>query len=382
MLVKPTPPPPLLVSCLHFRANLAIAAILQGAPVSAHVIPCQAQVTQQRCRIGTIRVGFRYLSIHVCMPPSAENMERHQYEIPQFAVYAARKLEIALLGSLFVVGRLLGFKVWRALHQWFCRSPRTRQTRHPRSLVSSLFCSAPPRHIKMFWTRALALLALTSGFGLAHPPGMEEETSQQADQPHRHISQCHDALQEPQFIKRTFERRQVEFDRLRKERGLETRSLPPHRRQADKLAELLHKDHQVHKPFNKDTRPDQLFADDGACMMAPLVSEGPLYVSGEQVRRNLTDYETGVPMSLDIQVVDAKTCKPVHNVAVDIWSCNTTGIYSGVWALPRNPVDYDRSVINTTALRGIQFTDDEGVVNFDTFFPGHYEGRAVHIHGM
>lgn len=122
-------------------------------------------------------------------------------------------------------------------------------------------------------------------------------------------------------------------------------------------------------------------------MMAPLVSEGPLYVSGEQVRRNLTDYETGVPMSLDIQVVDAKTCKPIQNAAVDIWSCNTTGIYSGVWAVPTRPdagslPGHDRSVINTTALRGIQFTDHEGVANFDTFFPGHYEGRAVHIHGM
>lgn len=43
---------------------------------------------------------------------------------------------------------------------------------------------------------------------------------------------------------------------------------------------------------------------------------------------------------------------------------------------------YDRSVINATALRGIQFTNDEGIANFDTFFPGHYEGRAVHIHVM
>lgn len=105
----------------------------------------------------------------------------------------------------------------------------------------------------MVWIRVLVSLALTSGFGLAHPPGMEEKASHHAVQPLRHISQCHDALQEPQFVKRTTERRQVEYHRLRKDQGLETSSLPLHQRQTGKLAELLQKNHQVNKPFNKDT---------------------------------------------------------------------------------------------------------------------------------
>jgi len=128
-------------------------------------------------------------------------------------------------------------------------------------------------------------------------------------------------------------------------------------------------------------------------------------VSGEQVRRNLTENETGIPMTLDIQVVDVKTCQPLRDVAVDIWSCNSTvrleqlcshleavlsadrpqqGIYSGVWTyykLPNKGEGYNRSVINSTALRGIQFTDEDGVAAFDSFFPGHYDGRAVHVHG-
>ncbi len=88
-------------------------------------------------------------------------------------------------------------------------------------------------------------------------------------------------------------------------------------------------------------------------------------------------------MTLDFQIVDAKTCKPIPDAAVDIWGCNTTGIYSGVWTYYRRPslgVGYDRSVINSTALRGIQFTDSDGVALFDTFVPGHYENRATHIH--
>lgn len=31
-------------------------------------------------------------------------------------------------------------------------------------------------------------------------------------------------------------------------------------------------------------------------------------------------------------------------------------------------------------MRGIQETDDEGVAQFETIFPGHYTSRATHIH--
>ena len=34
----------------------------------------------------------------------------------------------------------------------------------------------------------------------------------------------------------------------------------------------------------------------------------------------------------------------------------------------------------STFLRGIQPTDSDGVVSFETIFPGHYEGRAIHTH--
>lgn len=35
---------------------------------------------------------------------------------------------------------------------------------------------------------------------------------------------------------------------------------------------------------------------------------------------------------------------------------------------------------DTTFLRGIQESDKDGVVTFQTIFPGHYEGRAIHTH--
>ena len=62
--------------------------------------------------------------------------------------------------------------------------------------------------------------------------------------------------------------------------------------------------------------------------------------------------------------------------AVDIWHANATGTYSGISESGNYAVDG----WNITFLRGIQFTDTEGVVSFETIVPGHYLGRATHIH--
>lgn len=40
----------------------------------------------------------------------------------------------------------------------------------------------------------------------------------------------------------------------------------------------------------------------------------------------------------------------------------------------------DTSNLDNTFLRGIQETDEDGVAQFETIFPGHYTSRATHIH--
>lgn len=60
-------------------------------------------------------------------------------------------------------------------------------------------------------------------------------------------------------------------------------------------------------------------------------------------------------------------------------SANSTGVYSGV-VTDINGNGDDAGNINATFLRGIQPTDEEGVVKFSTLFPGHYSGRATHTH--
>lgn len=41
----------------------------------------------------------------------------------------------------------------------------------------------------------------------------------------------------------------------------------------------------------------------------------------------------------------------------------------------------DASILMGTTLRGVQPTDADGIATFDTLMPGHYDGRATHIHG-
>ena len=106
-----------------------------------------------------------------------------------------------------------------------------------------------------------------------------------------------------------------------------------------------------------------------ACVLTPELTEGPFYVPGEKVRRNITEGRPGTPLTLRLGVVNASTCKPIKGAAVDIWHADAGGTYSGV-----------QDSVGTTFMRGIQPTDARGIAVFQTVYPGWYQGRAVHIH--
>ncbi|MFE9765389.1 dioxygenase [Streptomyces sp. NPDC005808] len=112
-------------------------------------------------------------------------------------------------------------------------------------------------------------------------------------------------------------------------------------------------------------------------------TEGPYYLGAEQVRADITEDKEGIPLSLRLRVIDADTCEPVVNAAVDIWHCTAMGVYSGYEAVGSDgpsggghvePTDDERY------LRGAWKTDQSGYVTFKSILPGWYEGRAVHIH--
>ncbi|KAL4734796.1 Intradiol ring-cleavage dioxygenase [Aspergillus similis] len=142
------------------------------------------------------------------------------------------------------------------------------------------------------------------------------------------------------------------------------------------LDSVLATDHESTKDVTLSTDPSVLFADGGACIVQPEVTQGPYYM-----HFLTSDWanQAGVPLFLDLQLIDVNTCEPLQNVYTDIWHCNATGVYSGVVANGNGNSD-DESNSNTTFLRGIQSSGADGVVQFESIFPGHYTGRAVHIH--
>ncbi|MDQ0600351.1 protocatechuate 3,4-dioxygenase beta subunit [Streptomyces canus] len=137
-------------------------------------------------------------------------------------------------------------------------------------------------------------------------------------------------------------------------------------------------------------------------------TEGPYYIDADKLRRDITEDKEGIPLVLDLKVIDSESCKPIRNAAVDIWHCDALGIYSGYESLStggggtaptgapsgtptgeppsgapsggtgggghEEPTDDERY------LRGTWRTDKNGKVTFKTIFPGWYRGRTVHIH--
>jgi protocatechuate 3,4-dioxygenase beta subunit len=107
-----------------------------------------------------------------------------------------------------------------------------------------------------------------------------------------------------------------------------------------------------------------------SCVLTPEQTEGPYYIAGEKLRRNITEGRPGVPLLLRLRVVDASTCRPIVGAAVDIWHADAIGVYSGFGAGAKS----------RTFMRGIQRTDASGLARFRSVYPGWYQGRTVHIH--
>lgn len=108
-----------------------------------------------------------------------------------------------------------------------------------------------------------------------------------------------------------------------------------------------------------------------ACTLSPELTEGPYYLDLEKIRKNITEGKAGLRLDLRVTIVNASTCEPIEDVAVDIWHADASGVYSGIGS---------EGTSGKTYLRGVQLTDANGVASFRTVYPGWYQGRATHIH--
>lgn len=114
------------------------------------------------------------------------------------------------------------------------------------------------------------------------------------------------------------------------------------------------------------------------CVIIPSETAGPfpldLTENSTFFRQDVRESEEGIQLNLKLRIIGLENCAPMQNVRVNIWHCDKDGVYSG-YSTGNNPGDS-----SATHLRGYQFTDVNGEVDFITIFPGWYNGRICHIH--
>ncbi|MFC4063519.1 intradiol ring-cleavage dioxygenase [Actinoplanes subglobosus] len=145
-----------------------------------------------------------------------------------------------------------------------------------------------------------------------------------------------------------------------------------------------------------------------ACALSSESIEGPYYLDYLLLRRNVTEDRIGVPLNLNLRVIDAATCRPIRGAGIEIWYCDSLGVYSGYTdngsgggtpppapgptatpsGDPSGPPPggggggggHQEPTDDLTFLRGLQITDRNGFASFLGIVPGWYAGRALHIH--
>jgi protocatechuate 3,4-dioxygenase beta subunit len=118
-----------------------------------------------------------------------------------------------------------------------------------------------------------------------------------------------------------------------------------------------------------------------SCVVRPALTEGPYFVDVDlnrfDIRLEPSDgsMKEGLPLQLRFRVsnVAENACSPLAGAQVDIWHCDADGAYSGV-----SDPGFDTS--EQKWLRGYQITDEMGLAEFMSIYPGWYSGRTTHIH--
>ena len=114
------------------------------------------------------------------------------------------------------------------------------------------------------------------------------------------------------------------------------------------------------------------------CVLIPSETAGPfpldLSANTTYFRQDVRETKTGVPLNLKLKINGLNNCLPMPNLRVNIWHCDKDGLYSGY------NQQNNQGQSGLTYLRGYQFTDSKGEVDFTTILPGWYGGRLCHIH--
>ncbi|KAL7627453.1 hypothetical protein AAE478_001646 [Parahypoxylon ruwenzoriense] len=233
----------------------------------------------------------------------------------------------------------------------------------------------------------LALAAL-AGYAAAHPGEKHDALKMKrelvardyaAQVGARSLAACSNSAHAQALKTRSIKRRAEAVKNIRQKRGIQAPARKDKRALEDLQAwEAVNHNMTGVYEYDMFTSLEEVFSGNTSCILAPEITGGPYYVVGEKMRSNVKEAKwcDGVDLFLEVQYIDVNTCEAIPSVAVDIWNCNATGVYSGI----STSGNYADGGYNSTYLRGIQLTDADGVASFETIFPGHYRGRAVHTH--
>ena len=124
------------------------------------------------------------------------------------------------------------------------------------------------------------------------------------------------------------------------------------------------------------------------CRLWAEQDEGPYHRDAQPERRDVVEDRDGLALALGI-CLSGEDGEALRDVTVEIWHCDALGRYSGfpppdptTEAPTADTAPRGEYLSDQTFLRGRQDTDNAGMVEFSTIYPGWYPGRTVHIHLM
>jgi len=130
------------------------------------------------------------------------------------------------------------------------------------------------------------------------------------------------------------------------------------------------------KPRPNRTSASASSTTNSVCTLNAEVTEGPYSLEGALVREDIREEKEGVEVQFTFTVVDQDNgCAVLADALVELWHCDSLGEYSGFVGGNGHTEEDDG-----TFLRGGQLTDENGQVSLVSIWPGHYIGRAVHVH--
>ena len=93
------------------------------------------------------------------------------------------------------------------------------------------------------------------------------------------------------------------------------------------------------------------------CRITTATVEGPYFIDQRIVRSNIRENQPGVPLELELRVVNANaSCRPVKGAVVSLWHCNAEGEYSGY--LFNDPNEFP-DLKNVNEVGHVQLQDGE-----------------------